>query len=260
MAKEPWADDPDIKAMRSSMRPERGGVPWAGLLVGIALVACGTFVFAYYVPLYRAHQTLASSHGRIMQQIKGLEDTLSQAQASLKSEIAKRESLESEKRQRESASNSSAGELESAKATLAQKLDGPVSKKQAAMALDGDRLVVAFSSGALFSTGKIEVSGAGKNALCEIAKAAGARPLRVEATTDEGGVPAQLKLKYTNEFALSSAAAANVANTLTEKCAVPAARLAASGYANKPARKALETAKISGLRVEIEIGGGEKRP
>src|SRR5262245_19650027 len=97
MARNPWASDPEMKAMRG----QRGSAPWAGLLVGVALVACGTFIFAYYVPLYRAHQTLASSHGRIMQQIKTLEDTLTQAQATLKSEIAKNQTLEAEKRQRD---------------------------------------------------------------------------------------------------------------------------------------------------------------
>jgi chemotaxis protein MotB len=260
MAKNPWADDPDLKAMRASKRPQRGSAPWAGLLVGVALVACGTFIFAYYVPLYRAHETLATSHGRIMQQIKGLEDTLSQAQATLKSEIAKRETLESEKRQRDSATKSSAGELEPIKGTLAQKLEGPISKKQGAVALDGERVVVVLGSSALFSPGKVDVSGSGKNALCEIGKAAGTRPVRIEATTDDGGVPALLKLKYTNEFALSAAAAASVANTLEDKCSVPAAKLTASGYANKPPRKALESTKIAGLRVEIEIGGADKKP
>jgi chemotaxis protein MotB len=259
MAKNPWADDPDMNALRS-MRPQRGSAPWAGLLVGVALVACGTFVFAYYVPLYRAHQTLAASHGRIMQQIKGLEDTLSQAQAALKAEIAKREALESEKRQRDTASKSSASELEPIKGTLTQKLEGPISKKQGAVALDGERLVVVLGSSALFGAGKLDVSGGGKNVLCAIGKAAGPRPVRVEATTDDGGVPALLKPKYTNEFALSAAAAASVANTLEEKCSISPAKLTASGYANKPPRKALESTKIGGLRVEIEIGGADKKP
>jgi len=258
MAKNPWADDPDMNALRSSTRTQRGSAPWAGLLVGVVLVACGTFIFAYYVPLYRAHETLASSHGRIMQQIKGLEDTLSQAQANLKSEIAKRETLESEKRQRDSAAKSSAGELEPVKGTLTQKLEGPISKKQAAVAVDGDRLVVVLASGALFGAGKVDVSGGGKNVLCEIGKAAGSRPIRVEATTDDGGVPALLKLKYTNDFAASSAAAASVANTLEDKCSVSAGKLSASAYSNKPARKAFEGTKIGGLRVEIEIGGAAK--
>jgi chemotaxis protein MotB len=260
MAKNQWADDPDFQAMRASTRSQRGSAPWAGLLVGVALVACGTFIFAYYVPLYRAHETLASSHGRIMQQIKALEDTLSQAQATIKSEIAKRETLEAEKRQRESASKSSAGELESVRATLAQKLEGPIGKKQAAVALDGDRLIVVFGSNALFGAGKLEVSGGGKNVLCEVGKAAGARPLRVESSTDDGGVPAALKLKYTNEWALAGAAAASVASTLEEKCSVPRAKLSATGFSNKPSRKALEGTKISGLRVEIEIGGEGKKP
>jgi chemotaxis protein MotB len=261
MAKNPWADDPDMNAMRASMRPQRGSAPWAGLLVGVALVACGTFIFAYYVPLYRAHQTLASSHGRIMQQVKTLEDTATQAQASLKSEIAKRETLEAEKRQRESASKSSSGELESARAALAQKLEGAISKKQAAVALDGDRLVVALGSGALFSTGKVEVSGSGKSLLCDVGKAAGQRPVRVEAATDADGVPALLKLKYTNAWALTAAASANVANTLEEKCSVSGSKLLATGSGeNRPPRKALEGTKIGGLRVEIEIGGAERKP
>src|SRR5262245_43767449 len=153
MARNPWADDPDMKVMRGSMRSQRGSAPWAGVLVGVLVVACGTFIFAFYLPLYRAHQSAVSSYDRIMRQVKNLEDTLTQAQATLKSEIAKRETLEAEKRQREGASKSSAGELESVRATLAQKLEGAISKKQAGVALDGDRLVVALGSNALFSTG-----------------------------------------------------------------------------------------------------------
>jgi chemotaxis protein MotB len=257
MARNPWASDPDMKAMRA----QRGSTPWAGLLVGVALVACGTFIFAYYVPLYRAHQTLATSYGRTMQQIKTLEDTLTQAQATLKSEIAKNQTFEAEKRQREGATKSSAGELEPVKSSLAQKLDGPISKKQAALAIDGDRLVVALSSGALFSAGKLDVSGSGKALLCEIGKAAGQRALRVEGSTDESGVPMMLKPKYPNAWSLSASAAASVASTLEEKCSVEGKKLSASGFAGqKPLRKALEGTKIGGLRIEIEIGGAERKP
>jgi chemotaxis protein MotB len=196
-----------------------------------------------------------------MQQVKTLEDTATLAQASLKSEIAKRETLEAEKRQRESATKSSSGELESVRAALTQKLEGPISKKQAAVALDGDRLVLGLGSNAVFSAAKVEVSGSGKSLLCDVGKAAGTRPIRVEAATDENGVPAMLKLKYTNAWALTAAAAANVANTLQEKCSVSAAKLSATGTGeNRAPRKALEGAKIGGLRLEIEIGGAERKP
>jgi chemotaxis protein MotB len=261
MARNPWADDPNMKAMRSSKRSQRGSAPWAGVLVGVLVVACGTFIFAFYLPLYRAHQSAMSSYDRIMRQVKGLEDTLTQAQATLKSEIAKRETLEAEKRQREGVSKSSAGDLDAMKTTLTQKLEGPISKKQAGVALDGDRLIVVLGSSALLSTGKVEVSGSGKSLLCDIGKAAGPRAMRVEAATDADGVPALLKLKYTNAWALTGAAASSVANTLEEKCSVQGAKLSASGYAgNKAPRKALESTKIEGLRIEIEIGGAERKP
>jgi chemotaxis protein MotB len=243
------------------MRSQRGSAPWAGLLVALALVAFGTFIFGFYLPLYRSHQTAVASYERFRGQVKALEDTLTQAQATLKSEIAKRETLEAEKRQREGASKGSAGELESVRATIAQKLEGPISKKQAGVALEGDRVVVVLGSGALFSTGKVEVSGGGKNLLCDVAKAAGPRMVRVDAATDADGVPAMLKIKYTSAWALTGAAASSVANTLEEKCSVQGPKLSASGYAeNKPPRKALEATKIGGLRIELEIGGPERKP
>lgn len=261
MARNPWADDPDPMAARVSRRSQRGSAPWAGLFIGLLLVGTGTFVFGFYLPLYRAHQSANSSYERIMQQVRSLEDTLSKAQAALKAEIAKRETLEAEKRQREGASKSSAGELDSVRATLAQKLDGPISKKQAGVAVDGDRLVVVLGSNALFSTGKLEVSSAGKSLLCDIGKAAGPRMVRVEAATDSDGVPALLKLKYTNAWALTGAAASSVANVLEEKCSVKGSLLSASGYAgNKAPHRALQGTKIGGLRLEIEIGGAERKP
>jgi chemotaxis protein MotB len=260
MARNPWASDPDMRAMRLSTR-QRGSAPWAGLLVGVALVACGTFIFAYYVPLYRAHQTLATSHARIVQQIKTLEDTLTQAQASLKSEIAKRQTLEAEKRQRDGAGKTPPGELDAVRTALTQKLERPIGKKQAAVAVEGERVVVVLASGALFGTGKVDVSGSGKTILCDIGKAAGGRAVKVEAATDDDGVPARLKPKYTNAWAFSTAAAASVANTLEEKCSVPGAKLTASGFGKtKAPRKAFEGTKIGGLRIEIEIGGAERKP
>jgi chemotaxis protein MotB len=261
MARNPWATDPDIEAMRRSTRGQRGSAPWAGLLVGVALVGCGTFIFAYYVPLYRAHQTLNTSHTRIMQQMKTLEDTLTQAQASLKSEIAKRQTLEAEKRQSEGSGKTPAGDLAAIRTALTQKLEGPIGKKQAAVAVEGDRVVVVLGSGALFSTGKVDVSGSGKTLLCDIGKAAGARPMKVESATDEDGVPAMLKPKYSNAWSFSTAAAASVASTLEEKCSVPGTKLTASGFGKtKAPRKAFESTKIGGLRIEIEIGGAERKP
>lgn len=254
MAKNPWADDPDLQAMRASMRPERGPVPWRGLLFGVVLVACGTFAFAYYVPLYRAHQTLVASHGRVMSQIETLQASLTRVRADLESETKKREALEAEKKQREDAVKADEKELETVKQALEKGLDKPLSKKQAAVGIDDGRLIVGFGSSALFSAGKLDVSSSGKDALCDLAKAAGSRRLRVVGATDDDGLPALIKLKYDNAWQASATAAASVAETLESKCSVQGTRLTAAGLADtrKPSA-ALGDAKLGGLRVEIEI-------
>jgi hypothetical protein len=85
--------------------------------------------------------------------------------------------------------------------------------------------------------------------------------VNVEAATDEDGVPAMLKPKYKNAWSFSTAAAASVANTLEEKCSVPGAKLTASCFGKtKAPRKAFEGTKFGGLRVEIDIGGAERKP
>jgi len=95
----------------------------------------------------------------------------------------------------------------------------------------------------------------------EIGKAAGSQSVSVVGATDDGSVPMMLKPKYSNAWALGAGAAASVAATLEDKCSVPGAKLRASGFGDAKAMpKALEGTKIGGLRVEIEIGGGDQKP
>ena len=50
-------EDPDLKAMRASMRPSGGSMRWGRILTAVLVVACLTFAFAFYLPLLRAHET-----------------------------------------------------------------------------------------------------------------------------------------------------------------------------------------------------------
>jgi hypothetical protein len=77
----------------------------------------------------------------------------------------------------------------------------------------------------LLSTGKLDVSGGGKDALCALAKASGSGMLRVSAVAADDDVPAALKAKVPNGWAYAGAAAASVADTLETKCGVARTRI-----------------------------------
>jgi hypothetical protein len=102
MARNPWDDDPDVAAMRS-MRPRGGGTSWGRILFGVLLVGCGTFAFAYYVPLYRAHSALVGDHARLRGELEGAQSAAKEAQGEAKTLREKNEELQAEHDQRASA-------------------------------------------------------------------------------------------------------------------------------------------------------------
>jgi flagellar motor protein MotB len=252
MARNPWNDDPDVAAMR----PRRGPMPWGRVLIGVVLVGCGTFGLAYYLPLYRAHRSLSDDHSRLRGQLETAQGTLGKVQSDLKSVTEKHDELAAERDKRESATKGKSAELAGVKSALAAALEKSVKKKQVLVGSDDSGVRVALSSAFLFTTGKVEPSGSGRAALCEVAKASGSRPLRVVGVTGE--VPALLKLKFPNSWAYTGAATASVAETLAEKCAVLPARISTEAPgAPRPAGSAFGGETPAATRVEIVISAPE---
>jgi chemotaxis protein MotB len=257
MARNPWDDDPDILAMRGSMRP-RGATSWGRILFGVLIVACGTFGLAYYLPLFRAHAALVKDHSRLRSEVETARSSLKQAQSDLKTANEKREELEAERDKRESEKKALGAGSEATKSSLLASLDKPAKKKQALVGVDEGGVRVALASSFLFSTGKIDVSDSGKDALCNIAKASAQGTLRVTSIAADGDIPAALKTKYENAWEYTGAASASVANTLENKCSVARARLTIESAPGAPASPAFAGQSLPAPRVEILLAG--KKP
>jgi len=258
MAKNHWDDDPDVAAMRGSMRPRGGGSSWGRILFGVLIVACGTFGFAYYLPLHRAHGSLVGDHARLRAELENAQSSVKQVQGELKTATEKRDELQAEKDKRDAAKQALSAGAESVRQGLLASLEKPAKKKQALVGMDDGSIRVALSSSFVFSTGKLEVSGSGKDALCAIAKAAGSGSLKVRSVAAADDIPAALRTKFESDWEYNGAAAASVAEELESKCSVPSARLSTEGTPGAAASPAFAGEKAPTPRVEILLGA--KKP
>jgi chemotaxis protein MotB len=252
MGRNPWDEiDPDLARMKGSS----GGMSWGKVFVGLIVIAVVTLFGAYYVPLYRAHATLSREHRKISDKAQALDQQVVLAQRSLQSMETKLKSLESEHDARESGSARSAALADGVRNTLAAALDRYTKKGGVAVGKEAGDVVVAVSDSVLFAPKKVDVSGAGRALLCELAKGSGASFLVVRAF-DAGEPPAEpLAAKFPSAWALRAARAASVAETLSEKCGVKPARLVASGVGGRASNIA-STLPPEHIEVVVRAGDG----
>ena len=245
-----WQDDPDLAAMRG----QKGKTPWGRVLLGVLVVGCGTFGLAYYLPLYRAHKSLADDHARLRSELEGVQQKLTKAETELKDVSAKRDELDEQVKKQEAKSAGAASDASSLKGGLESAVDKLAKKKLAVVGTDAAGARVALAAGAVFTSGKVEVSGSGASTLCAIAKAAGGRPLHVIGVATDDDVPAAVKSKFSNAWGYTTAAAAEAASALHEKCNVAGAKLYAEGSdGSRPPSPAFSGEKPPVPRLEILV-------
>lgn len=225
---------------------------WGKVFVGLIVIGVVTFFAAYYIPLFRAHDTLTAEHRRIADKAQSLDQRLGQTNAALAAAQTKLRALEAEQSQRESGSAQASARTDSVRTALGTALERYSRKGALMVGAEGERVIVATSDAALFAPRKLDVSNQGRSILCEIAKAAGGRALEVRAF-DSGEPPGEpLAAKFPSAWSLRSARAAGVAEVLAEKCGVEASKLTASGVGSLQAASPLG-AKLSPDRVELAI-------
>jgi chemotaxis protein MotB len=253
MSKNPFEDmDPDVQAMRASMRTSGGPTRWGRVITAVVLVACATFALAYHLPLQRAHGALTSRFAELQSQVGIAQRAADEAKARAKELSDKQRALESQSDQAKQSEKSRTDASQALKATLQTKLEKPLAKEQAALGVAGSRAMAALSLSYVLSPGKLEVSPLGKAALCSIAGAAGERSIRVVAIADKKSIPATLAAKLKTPLQYSVAVAETVTTTLLDKCNAAPTRTSASGVAAEPAaRPQLDGKKLSGARVEL---------
>jgi chemotaxis protein MotB len=227
------------------------GTRWGRVLAGLLFVAGATFVAAYYLPLYRAHQKLADQYRELGQRSQGLAETVSRVQGELKAATEARNQLQADHDLHESANKNSGEQQERAKAALSSKLDKYLKKGNAALLVSGGSLFVALDSAILFVPQKLDLTPAGRALLCDVAKTGEAKALTVRASLAAGSVvPPALAASYPNAWALSAGRAAAVAQSLEQACAFPAAQLSATGNGNQ---QPLAGLKLTGDPVELQL-------
>lgn len=245
MARNPWEDDPDLMAF-SGRRP--GGMPWGRVFGGLVVVVGLTFLGAYYLPLFRAHDTLAAEHQRAVDQSRTLEQSLAEAKAELQKASARRDELEAERQKRESGSASAASDIETLRADLASKLDKYIKKDLADVSVKNGVVTVSLADSLVLLPKKLEVGAGAKQVLCDIAKSASGRSLWVYALDDGSAPDEALAEKYPGKWGARSARAATVADVFESKCNVKARELQALGSVRGPASE-----KVPASRFEIEL-------
>jgi hypothetical protein len=253
MSKNPFEDmDPDVQAMRASMRASGGGVRWGRVLAGILVVACLTFALAYHLPLQRAHAALTGRFAELQTQASNARRALDESKSRAKELGDRQQALESQADQSKQTEKTRADASRAIKAALEAKLERAIAKDQAAIGVAGSQAVATLALGYVMSPGKLEVSTQGKAALCNVAGAAGERSIQVLAVADKKSIPPALAAKLKTPLQYSLAVAQVVTEALLEKCKVPSPRASASGVPAEPAtRPQIEGKKLGAARVEL---------
>lgn len=254
MGRNPFDDDPDVQAMRSSMRPAGAPVRWGRVATGVVLIACLVFGFAYYLPLERAHALLNQRFAELQTQVETASRAADDARKQTRALEDKQQALESEAAQTKQAEKTRGEATQAIKSALEAKVQKLSAKDQAAVGVSGTQAVVSLALGQVLTPGKLDVSAPGKLTLCGVAAAANSRPIRLVVVADKKSIPPALAAKLKTPLQYSLAAAQAVAESLLDKCNVSPARLSAAGVPDEPAAPAkLEGKKLAGPRVEIWI-------
>jgi F0F1-type ATP synthase membrane subunit b/b' len=244
-------EDPDLQAMRASMRPSGGSMRWSRILTAVLVVACLTFAFAFYLPLLRAHETLTKHFSEVQTRVDSANKSASEARADVKELQEKQQELEAKLKQAEAAKQPSASAGSSSKGALEAKLQKPLAKDQAALGTAEGQAIAGLSLGYALTKGKLAVSPDGQAALCGVASTSSKRPIRVLAIADKKSIPPALAVKLKTPLDYSGAVAALVVETLRDKCKVDPTYLSATGFPAEPAALQVEGKRLSGARVEL---------
>lgn len=257
MGKDPF-EDPELQAMRASMRPAAGQVRWGRVLTGVLVVACATFAVAYYLPLRRAHETLAARFAELQSKVDAANRAVEESRGRVEELGEKTQTLQSQLdgvAQREKARVEAGRALKSA---LEGQLQKPIGGGQAAVAVVDGRVMASLSLGYLLARGKLELSPPGKVALCGIASTSSKHAIRVVAIAGKKDIPGAVALKLKTPLEYNLAVAALVTRTLADSCKASPTQLSATGVPAEPAASSqLDGKKLAGPRIELWLEPAE---
>ncbi len=241
-----WAEEPEQNAF-AARAPSAPGSRFKRVLVGLTVVGVATFVAAYYLPLYRAHQSLTGEQRTLSQKIEGLEASLGTTKRELESVSREKSELAAERDKRDGATKAGAEKVASLKKDLEAKLEKAISRGGVALTVSGESVIIGVGEASMFVPSKSDVSPKGKALLCDVAKAAQGRPLAL------GGVSPEAPPAADSIWQFTAGRAASAAAILESKCGVSAQKLSAAGRGAQSSPEAMREFGKLPSRLEIAV-------
>jgi chemotaxis protein MotB len=261
MAKQPWEQsDPDLSALGLGSRRNAGR--WSRILLGLLVIAGATFVLAYYLPLYRAHQTLTKEHVMAAEKAKALEESLTKTREQLDLVTKRRDELETARSAREGAEKSLDQRIDTLRATLESSLGKYKQGNAVQVASSSSAVHVALSNAFVLNGSGLDVSARARSVLCEIPKTDLSSPIRVHVVGPEDeSIPAALQGTPSDIWSLHAVRAANVARALQGHCSVERGRLTALANSGATSKDVFDSPPAARIELELvlgELAGSEK--
>ncbi|HEX2735213.1 MAG TPA: OmpA family protein [Polyangiaceae bacterium] len=247
MAKNPFASTPEFAPASS------GVFNTSRVLAGLVSIAALTFGLAYYVPLQKAHDTLARAHDSLSSSNAGVTLQLEKTTQQLMDTQKQRDELAAKLKAIDDAKEASANAIGAAADRVKERVAKLPFAKQLAITDHAGASSISIDMSKLFKPQDVTVHPPGRKLLCAIAPALKDLEAQIEvrAFTREADVKnPQLKADYPTGWDLSSARAANSVRVL-ESCGVSAEHLRATGYANHHLDKPIDEGSDGLIRLYI---------
>ncbi|MBN1606815.1 MAG: hypothetical protein JW940_09280 [Polyangiaceae bacterium] len=202
----------ELQAMGVSTHPGRG---WR-ILALLVVIGAATFMAAYYLPLYRAHDQLRNEYAKLSKAATSDRRKLADTVKALQSVSSQRDELEEQRRAAEKERSARAARIDRATRDLETRLSAAIAKKLVRIESQGETLNVALVNSSLFAHNGEKLSARGKRLLCLLASSAGPLRHEVRALAPPASAGAAPGAGVQTALAL----AASAAGTLAESCKV----------------------------------------
>jgi flagellar motor protein MotB len=201
------------------------------MLGGLLLVGSVGFVVSYYLPLFRAHQTLNKEYVRLAGHSREQGEKLEQTVAALRRTASERDELKA-KREKEALELAAGRQsLASLEKELRVELADALTKKLVVVSGSDQAVEIALQSASLFRRDAAAPTPQGQELLCRIAKVLSAHQAKASVLGSATLADTQQRaLKaFPSAWHLGAARGASAAEALTEKCGTSGERVVASG-------------------------------
>ncbi|HSU41737.1 MAG TPA: OmpA family protein [Polyangiaceae bacterium] len=214
-------------------RSRLGCLGWILLLLVLGAVAA--LVKYVYLPLRAERARLEQQVHDAAEREKGLQKSLSDAQAHATELSTSREQLSGKLAETEAEREKLEGELKRVQNELSAILQPEISAGNIRIRRRGNELVVDVSDQVLFDSGHADVSEGGQKVLAEVAPSLArlkGYTIQVAGHTDRTRVVnPETRERFPTNWELSTARATNVVRYLEERGKIPGTRLEAAGFA-----------------------------